>query len=766
MLISKTFLFWVGFIFFPSVVSGDDEKFLSRRALLSARGTTDVVEIQRRLFDAERDLALCLTEDRDLAAGPPWYETETEYAFMEAFVLMLLVMVVLIFEKLEHFIEHWLEEDHHHKTTTDETDILAHVHLAHHHNQKGPKYLPKEKFFPLLFGKMKDELSVMGFTALLIWIVRTGGAFDYKLDDRTFGLSPKDGYDMLHLVEDVHVHLFVAMVLYFFCVAWLVNILVMHFLEPMEGFECWFLKLETELRQMPEKDRGMYLRSKISEERDAEMTQNNTWMKYLFEPSYIATAGGYLDFKAYVVATVAKYFAHVHIVTFNSTHLEEYMARTINKQVQAISEFSVQCWMGVLSVAAIYMAFCAVGVNPVWVTGGLVCCFFGVLAYIYKYVVCNMQPVIRRTHGSVASMLGECETSVALSHNRRRQSLARMVEEGNVEIVVPHAHAIHERVNTELILGKAVQVFLLLLCFCTARMVCSPRLYKGAEYGGILQSEEMNIMWLSLFLTGILALIVLVVPVIVTRGWLLMAVPPYFAPGNQSMFIEVLDDYPDGYEASEASQFLTPAASRSLKMLRAEQGSHSLGLKRGEHHSDDEHEFELKSPTDWEDKENSTKCKSTSPVAGSQNLMRKAIYGDVHIPEEGAQKNNNETTAGQPNQGNSNTNSTTSTSEIGNSARMQRPEQGYSYVPRNNTSESILEMDSITPVVTSTDNRQEEITESEALRRKEKEVRNEHIQTPSEHRGTRQLSFNIRPAPPLQPVGIMNLSRTVSLKKV
>ena len=52
-----------------------------------------------------------------------------------------------------------------------------------------------------------------------VWASRASGVFDYTHGATAGGRFPADGTTMVHLVEDVHVQLFVAMCCYYACCA-------------------------------------------------------------------------------------------------------------------------------------------------------------------------------------------------------------------------------------------------------------------------------------------------------------------------------------------------------------------------------------------------------------------------------------------------------------------------------------------------------------------------------------------------------------------
>ena len=67
----------------------------------------------------------------------------------------------------------------------------------------------KDHYFAKLLSRMKVELTVLGFIAMIIWSSRQCGMFSYKLQrdpekwskDTVFDYFPDDGIDMLHVVE-------------------------------------------------------------------------------------------------------------------------------------------------------------------------------------------------------------------------------------------------------------------------------------------------------------------------------------------------------------------------------------------------------------------------------------------------------------------------------------------------------------------------------------------------------------------------------------
>ncbi|CAD7948343.1 unnamed protein product [Amoebophrya sp. A120] len=94
---------------------------------------------------------------------------------------------------------------------------------------------------------MKVELTVLGFIAMLIWCLRQIGVFGYESPhDYSLGwfhLFPDNGTDMLHMVEDVHMQMFLAMIFYFLMVFYLVRRTLIDILQTFENAELHMLMI-------------------------------------------------------------------------------------------------------------------------------------------------------------------------------------------------------------------------------------------------------------------------------------------------------------------------------------------------------------------------------------------------------------------------------------------------------------------------------------------------------------------------------------------
>merc|ERR1711998_353855 len=96
---------------------------------------------------------------------------------------------------------------HHHDTTEDEKDAVS-LALAKE-PACGHWHLSRSKLFGDLFQRFKGELTILGFLAMLVWILREAGfwkEFAPPVRKTEKGKYPQDWHKLLELVEDVHMH--------------------------------------------------------------------------------------------------------------------------------------------------------------------------------------------------------------------------------------------------------------------------------------------------------------------------------------------------------------------------------------------------------------------------------------------------------------------------------------------------------------------------------------------------------------------------------
>jgi hypothetical protein len=133
-----------------------------------------------------------------------WSKNVDEYVFVESVLLVMMVALAFFFETLHEKIHHHLAHKVAHADQMDhdesKSDIIERGHTP-------------GIYMLRLLERLSSELMVLGFIAFTVWACNKGGVFERSVND---GYGPPTGSDLLHVVEDIHMHLFMAMVYYFF----------------------------------------------------------------------------------------------------------------------------------------------------------------------------------------------------------------------------------------------------------------------------------------------------------------------------------------------------------------------------------------------------------------------------------------------------------------------------------------------------------------------------------------------------------------------
>lgn len=139
--------------------------------------------------------------------GAPWYCEPWEKDHLEAMSSALMVAMAVAFELVYHHLHHMAE----HAFVYGQCMLSEEE--RHEHVQAGSLNKPLGL---MLFARCSGEFMVLGFLAFTIWTLNQRGVFDEVAGIENQGIRlPLAGVDYLHLLEEVHMQLFVANVLYF-----------------------------------------------------------------------------------------------------------------------------------------------------------------------------------------------------------------------------------------------------------------------------------------------------------------------------------------------------------------------------------------------------------------------------------------------------------------------------------------------------------------------------------------------------------------------
>eukprot|EP00930_Biecheleria_cincta_P082908 TRINITY_DN72544_c0_g1_i1.p1 TRINITY_DN72544_c0_g1~~TRINITY_DN72544_c0_g1_i1.p1 ORF type:complete len:645 (+),score=111.99 TRINITY_DN72544_c0_g1_i1:95-2029(+) len=186
-------------------------------------------------------LVLALSLQPAWAAGKNWYKEEAEHVFVECLTLCALVMCALIFETIFHFLSQPAQHSYHYGMMHNEANIRDSI-VPHHSEHK----LKHVRLVKELFNRLSGEFMSLGFLAMTIFSANQAGLFDVManawptschlpgmsssrllaseevVDPDCFRL-PGTATDWLHMVEMVHIKIFLGMMFYFVLIGALVK---------------------------------------------------------------------------------------------------------------------------------------------------------------------------------------------------------------------------------------------------------------------------------------------------------------------------------------------------------------------------------------------------------------------------------------------------------------------------------------------------------------------------------------------------------------
>jgi hypothetical protein len=151
------------------------------------------------------------------AGGDPWWEYEYEYNFVEAVILIVLVIIALVFEHAWHAVVH---ASHHTYRYGELHEQACYAPGSEHTDSHGN--IRHTRLLKELVNRAGGEFMTLGVLAFCTFMFNNLGGFKWlakalKSEDGDFKI-PKYKEDWLHMVEVVHMKLFIGMVIYFLLV--------------------------------------------------------------------------------------------------------------------------------------------------------------------------------------------------------------------------------------------------------------------------------------------------------------------------------------------------------------------------------------------------------------------------------------------------------------------------------------------------------------------------------------------------------------------
>jgi len=164
------------------------------------------------------------------STGGYWFTLYEHKIFVECAILICMMLVAILFERLHHAIHAHISGFHSgvhvaycdaldHEIYDREEEEEAHS----HHGGKASAHVKGGSHHRLdLLTRVNGEFMVLGFLAFVVWTLNQLTFFEWIagfMNANTSMSFNRDvtGSDLLHISEEVHIHLFLAMVLNFCC---------------------------------------------------------------------------------------------------------------------------------------------------------------------------------------------------------------------------------------------------------------------------------------------------------------------------------------------------------------------------------------------------------------------------------------------------------------------------------------------------------------------------------------------------------------------
>lgn len=504
-----------------------------------------------------------------------WYEEEREYIAIEAIILCILIIVAIIFETIHHKVSHIFARSHEEKIqigkivpTSEETPnqeleaaaekakkskgskslfgtFKIHNPLKKKHEEAPINYVAEAKknsYGKRLFHRCEAEIMVLGILALCVWFSNKCGAMKLVQQYNTCNVDkdgcepfgPENYSDMLHTVEDVHMHLFFGMILYFLCIARIMK----HSKEKMSDFEKFENKMDKEV---------------LAKAKDA--IKNGQDAKALSEEIVIPKqssnpiCGKTDDYAEYLL--IRKYF--IEFVKNNGLGYElegfkkynessfpfnDYMLLAFDKDVDEFIIFKKTSWLSVMIVyvmIALIAWFNALKDDMTTLSSRI---FIMLSVVIISTLMVTERFQAKKMMKDVQTLIEENEAAA------KDIEAGKQAEAPTVKIQNNSCFLSGEKMET--ILLQSMQSLLFYCSYYTSRWFL--RLIADAEK---FDATDTNV-WIEMIITIVMQLLCqFVVPKWYPRYCVIMALPPNFDAGDSGVLEKALVNWEAHYKGEQ-----------------------------------------------------------------------------------------------------------------------------------------------------------------------------------------------------------------------
>eukprot|EP00933_Yihiella_yeosuensis_P044085 TRINITY_DN39139_c0_g1_i1.p1 TRINITY_DN39139_c0_g1~~TRINITY_DN39139_c0_g1_i1.p1 ORF type:complete len:509 (-),score=49.09 TRINITY_DN39139_c0_g1_i1:213-1739(-) len=156
------------------------------------------------------------TASSSSSSGSSWWQEESEVQHLRECIGIALLLLTLMFEIIHHKLMHIADSIEDYRVAKSAGD------KSHTHYEVATHQVDHRTLWGLLLRRATAEFTVLGFAAFIVWCFNEGEVF-HAMQEQFGGTSdialPLDGATYFHMVEGVHMQLFVGMLFYFLLMA-------------------------------------------------------------------------------------------------------------------------------------------------------------------------------------------------------------------------------------------------------------------------------------------------------------------------------------------------------------------------------------------------------------------------------------------------------------------------------------------------------------------------------------------------------------------
>jgi hypothetical protein len=146
-----------------------------------------------------------------------------DYAFVEAIIIVMLLVLALLFDAAHRSLEHIADRSYWY----GKLQSAMPNGVCESSTPAGRSVKRRQPLLKHWLNRLSEEFMVLGFLAFVVFVFREAGFFDWLVQafppDKHMTHLPQTGEDWLHMVENVHMKLFLGMIVYFMLILKVVN---------------------------------------------------------------------------------------------------------------------------------------------------------------------------------------------------------------------------------------------------------------------------------------------------------------------------------------------------------------------------------------------------------------------------------------------------------------------------------------------------------------------------------------------------------------